>query len=94
MSTLEELRDFFGRVSEMIEYLKENNPELHQDLLNKCVYWAPEVYPNNLSNWVNSRYPLNPNDVETLTVYSLLTNRPIEVLKQQMQEHLGLSPRL
>lgn len=34
------------------------------------------------SEWVNNNYIPNPNNIVALTVYSFLTNKPIEELKE------------
>jgi len=86
MNQEEMIKRFYRRFSAIMLVLQLNNPELHDELMNKAAFWAPEIAPLELSYWINAKIPRNANDPLTLTIYSLLTNRSIDSLVEQMKE--------
>lgn len=83
-------KKFNKRVNAILEVLKINDTEAYEDLMSRMSFWAPEIRLENLINWINDRYSLNPEDSLTLTIYSLLMDRPILEVKKKMEESLNI----
>ena len=86
----EQLAQFQMRMDAMKMIIQINDPEKYKELSKLDAYWAPETKAVNYTQWVQDNYPLNPNDLVTLNVYSLLMNMPLEELKQKMERDLGI----
>ena len=84
----EQFLEFQSRMNAMMAIIKLNNPEKFEDLSKKAPFWAPEISPMRYSEWVNENYEINPNDIVSLSVYSLLMNMPINQLREKMISEL------
>ncbi len=82
---MNELQRFYDRLNAIFQVLRINSPELYSSLVNKAAFWAPEISPQLLTEWISQNFPINPNDPLTLTMYSLLTEKSIAVLTEQME---------
>lgn len=80
----EQFLEFQSRMEAMKTVIRINNPEKYEELSKRDGFWAPEIRPLNYSKWVNANYEINPNDIVSLSVYSLLMNMPIEQLREMM----------
>lgn len=85
----DELFDFQSRIDAIKAVIKINDPQKFEDLSKKDSFWAPEIRPLKYSEWVRANYAVNPDDIVSLSVYSLFTNMPIEQLKEQMIADFG-----
>ena len=85
----EQFPEFQSRMDAMKEIIKLNNPEKFEELSKKDGFWAPEIRPLKYSEWVNRNYEINPNDIVSLSVYSLLMKMPIEQLKEKIIADFG-----
>lgn len=86
MNNEEMIKMFYRRFSAIMLVLQLNKPDLHAELIQKAAFWAPEIAPQLLSNWINSKFPINSKDPLTLTIYSLLTERSMASIAEQMAE--------
>ena len=84
---------FQSRMNAMKEVIKLNDPEKYEELSRKDGFWAPEVRITRYSEWVNKNYDINPDNLVSLSVYSLLMGMPIEQLREKMISELGNEPR-
>ena len=89
----EQFFEFQSRMDAMKAVIKLNNPEKFEELSKKDFFWAPEIRPLRYSEWVNANYEVNPNDIVSLSVYSLLMNMPIEQLREKMIADFGNEPK-
>ena len=89
----EELFDFQSRMNAIKAVIKINDPKKYEDLSKKASFWASEIMPLKYSEWVRENYAVDPNDIVSLNVYSLLTNMSIEQLKEQMIADFGNEPK-
>lgn len=89
----EQFFEFQSRIDAMKAVIKLNNPEKFEELSKKDVFWALEIRPLKYSEWVNANYEINPNDIVSLSVYSLLMNMPIEQLREKMIADFGNEPK-
>jgi len=85
----EEFLEFQFRMEAMKAIIKLNDPEKYQDLSKRDSFWSPEIRPSKYSQWVNLNYVPNPDDIVSLSVYSLLMNMPLEDLRRKMIEDFG-----
>lgn len=85
----EQFLEFQSRMEAMKAVIKLNDPEKFKELSKKDGFWAPEIRPLRYSEWVKANYEVNPNDIVSLNVYSLLTNIPIQQLKETMIADFG-----
>ena len=85
----EQFLEFQSRMDAMKAIIKLNNPEKFEELSKKDGFWAPEIRPLRYSEWVNENYEVNPDDIVSLSVYSLLTNMPIDQLREKMIADFG-----
>ena len=85
--------EFQSRMDAMKAVIKLNNPEKFEELSKKDGFWAPEIGPLRYAEWVNANYEVNPNDIVSLSVYSLLMNMPIEQLREKMIADFGNEPK-
>ena len=89
----EQFFEFQSRMDAMKAVIKLNNPEKFEELSKKEGFWAPEIIPLRYAEWVNANYEVNPNDIVSLSVYSLLMNMPIEQLREKMIADFGNEPK-
>ena len=85
--------EFQSRMDAMKAVIKLNNPKKFEELSKEDKFWAPEIRPQRYSEWVNANYEVNPNDIVSLIVYSLLMNMPIEQLREKMIADFGNEPK-
>ena len=85
--------EFQSRMDAMKAVIKLNNPKKFEELSKEDDFWAPEISPRRYSEWVNANYEVNPNDIVSLIVYSLLMNMPIEQLREKMIADFGNEPK-
>ena len=89
--------NLINRTSAIMEILKINSPEKCKSLTESLGYAGPELYALKLTEWVNKNVQINPESAESLAIYSLLTARPIEDIKKQMQsnqqENIGVKTK-
>ena len=85
----EQFLEFQARMDAMKAVIKLNDPEKYEDLSKRAGFWAPEMRPQAYSEWVNANYEINPNNLVSLSVYSLLINMPIEQLREKMIQDFG-----
>lgn len=74
----------------LIVKILEIEPDLQQELGNSYPFWAPEIRPYKLSEWVCEKIPIDPNNDTIVEIYSLLTMRSKEDIKKQMEEDLAV----
>lgn len=89
----EQFVDFQSRMVAMRAIIKLNDPEKFKELSKQEGYWAPETWPSEYSEWVNKNYEINPNNIVSLSVYSLLMNMPIDQLREKMIADLSNKPK-
>ena len=89
----EQFFEFQSRMDAMKAVIKLNNPEKFEELSKQDVFWAPEFRPLGYTEWVNANYEVNPDDIVSLSVYSLLMNMPIEQLREKMIADFGNEPK-
>ena len=85
--------EFQSRMDAMQAVIQLNNPGKFEELSKEEDFWAPEIRPRRYAEWVNANYEVNPNDIVSLIVYSLLMNMPIEQLREKMIADFGNEPK-
>ena len=86
----EQFLEFISRIETMKVIIKLNDPEKYNDLVKKDKYWVPENRPSLYSEWVMQNYAYDLDDAVSLCVYSLLMNKPIKELKEEMNDGFEL----
>ncbi len=76
--------DSLARMEAMKCIIRLNDPQKYEDLLSKSREWSNEELSDKYSEWVRDNYPAQSSDLVTLNVYSLLTNQPIEKVRENM----------
>ena len=85
----EQFLEFQSRMEAMKAVIKLNNPEKFKELDKNDVYWAPDSKPLRYNEWVHANYVINPDDIVSLSVYSLLMNIPMQQLREKMIADFG-----
>ena len=80
----QQYKQFQERMNAMMMVIKINNPEKYEELVRLVGMWAPEMRAYNYSKWVQANYEVDPDNLVSLSVYSLLMNMPIDALKQKI----------
>ncbi len=72
------------RIGAIIQVLKIHKPDLCINLLESSATWAPEILSSKMAEWIFEHFPINPNDMLTIVIYSLYSTRTFDEIKTQM----------
>ena len=85
--------EFQKRMNVMTELIKYYDIDKYFDLIRQVPLWSKEDRPLKYSNWVNENYEIDPDNMESLCIYALLTNTTPTKLREDLLFNYDIKKR-
>jgi len=85
---IDEFQELKKRINAMKEIIKVNDPEGYEKLCDKDYTWAPETKQERYADWLSYNYPVDPNNLFIVSIYSVFYNKPLAEMRIAMEDAL------